>query len=58
MTAEVLPKLKPGQCVTLPDGEQAVVVAESAGYVEVVLPQRLVGKGPFQFHRFQVEPLQ
>ena len=51
----VLRALRPGEVVTLPDGEQAMVMSEAHGRVEVVQPQKLVGRGPWVFWRYQVE---
>lgn len=56
-TVEVLCALPTGTLVRLPDGELAVVNWSSHAEVHVVQPQRVLGRGPWIFARWQVEPV-
>lgn len=57
VSVEVLRNLRQGERVTLPDGEEAIVSWSGRGEVHVVQPWRLLGRGPWIFHRWQVEPV-
>lgn len=54
---EVLRKLEPGTSVRLPDGDRGRVVEQNGCEVLVIQPQRTIGRGPWLFQRWQLEPL-
>lgn len=56
-TVEVLRALPTGTVVRLPDDELAVVNWSSHSEVHVVQPQKVLGRGPWIFARWQVEPV-
>lgn len=57
VVAEVLPRLERGTSVRLPGGERARVVEQRGSQVLVYQPQLVLGRGPWIFQRYQVEPL-
>lgn len=52
---EILRDLIPGESVTLPDGERAVVEKQVRDDVYVVQPQKVLGRGPWVFARWQLD---
>lgn len=54
---EVLRDLEPGEQVTLPDGESAVVEKQVRDKVDVVQPHKVLGRGPWTYERWQVQEL-
>lgn len=54
-TVEVLTDLAPGTVVELWDGDRAIVDHQDGADVYVVQPWLTLGRGPWIFHRSQVE---
>ena len=52
---EVVRNLKPGEVVTLPDGEKAIVIEQHRDEVSVIQPQKFVGKGPWVYACWQLD---
>lgn len=57
LEVEVLKALPEGTRVRLPDGETGFVQWSSYEEVHVVQPEKIYGRGPWIFHRCQVEAL-
>lgn len=55
---EVLRNLVPGERVGLPDGDTGIVTEQRGEDVYVLQADRIVGRGPWIFLRWQVEAVQ
>ena len=55
LVPELLARIPAGTRVRLPDGQHATVTRSTLAEVDVIQPERLIGRGPWTFERWQVE---